>query len=129
MPVYDTAAAAEALGMPPKQLDNILSRHTLRGVDRPRRGVGRRIGTDVVVIVFLAVEFVRAARVPIAVALELARTSLVSGGKAELGEFATITVDVAEVRGSVAARLDAAVELVGRRRRGRRGTNRIGQSG
>lgn len=122
MPVYDTTAAAEALGIPTKQLDNILSRHSLPGVEKRWRGVGRKIGPDAVVTLFLAIEFMRAARVPIVVALELAHAALTSGGKAELGQFAGITVDVALARASVAARLDAAVELVGRRPRGRRGT-------
>jgi hypothetical protein len=125
MPIYDTAAAAEALGISAKQFDNILSRHALPGIEKQRRGVGRRIGSDAVLAVFIAVEIVRAARVPLAVALQLARTSLMTGGEATVGEFAVLTIDLAAVRASVATRLDAAVELVGRRPRGRRASNRV----
>ena len=125
MPIYDTAAAAEALGVSAKQLDNILSRHTLPGIEKQRRGVGRRIGSDAVLAVFIAVEIVRAARMPLAVALQLARTSLMTGGEAMVGQFAVLTIDLAAVRASVAARLDAAVELVGKRPRGRRASIRV----
>ena len=125
MPIYDTAAAAEALGISAKKLDNILSRHALPGIEKKRRGVGRRIGSDAVLAVFIAVEIVRAAHVPLGVALQLSRTILMTGGEAMVGRFAVLTIDLAAVRASIAARLDAAVELVGRRPRGRRASIRV----
>ena len=123
MPVYDSAAAAEALDITSKQLDNIVSRHSLSGVERHRRGVGRRISADAVMVVGVAAELARATRMPIEVALDLARTTVGTSGEVKIGRFATLTVDVDAIRAFVAARLNSAVEMVGRRQRGRRPSN------
>ena len=123
MPVYDIAAAAEALDITSKQLDNIVSRHALSGVERHSRGVGRRISADAVVAVGVAVELARTTRIPIGVALDLAHTALRAGGEVRIGRFAVLKIDVDSIRASVLARLDTAVELVGRRQRGRRAAN------
>jgi len=60
---------------------------------------------------------------PFRVALDLAQTILRTGGEVRIGPFATLKVDVDSIRASVLARLDTAVEMVGRRQRGRRPSN------
>jgi hypothetical protein len=120
MPVYDVSAVAEAIGIDPKQLDNILSRNDLVGVERRTRGVARRLSTDAAVTIHLASELSTALRVPIAEALRLASELQRRADHAvAVGSFATLHVDVVALRAATVTRLDSAVELVGRRKRGR----------
>lgn len=119
MPVYDISAAAEALDVPVKHLDNMLSRNVVPGVERKRRGIARRITSDGALAIRLALELVRELHIPASVALGLSRRLLDGGGASRVGNFATLSVNLDELRVSTLARLNAAVETVGRRRRGR----------
>lgn len=120
MPIYDLAAVAEAVNLEPKQLDNLLSRNQIPGVDRTKRGVSRRLSTDVAIILCLARELSQALRIPIGSALHFAKTAVrPDPAPIELGNFVTLQIDQHLLRSSITARLDAAVETVGRRRRGR----------
>ena len=124
MPVYDVAAAAEALGVPAKQVDNILSRNSLPGVEHKRRGVSRRIAPEAVVTLAITLELGDALGLTVPSALGVARALREHGGTLDLGPFARISVDLEALQASTVARLDAAVEAVGRRPRGRRPTRR-----
>jgi hypothetical protein len=119
LPIYDLSAVAHALDIPPKQLDNMLSRNELHGVERKRRGVTRRITVDAAVVINLASQLSNEVRVPIAAALALSSQLVVANGSLGLGEFLAITVDLLRLRANTITRLDSAVEAVGRRRRGR----------
>ena len=119
MPVYNIAAVAEALDVPIRQVDNILSRHEIRGVERKRRGVTRRIAPDAVVTLRLALELTQALHVPIGPAIEIANRLEESGGTTRLGDFGTASIDLDSLRTATLNQLDRAVELVGRRPRGR----------
>ncbi|HEX6053431.1 MAG TPA: hypothetical protein VFZ21_29385 [Gemmatimonadaceae bacterium] len=120
MPVYDVAAAAEALGVSAKQVDNILSRNSLPGVEHKRRGVSRRITPEAVVTLSIILELGDALGLPVPSAFGVAQALREHGGVLELGPFARISVDFDALHTSTVARLDAAVEAVGRRPRGRR---------
>jgi hypothetical protein len=120
LPFYDLSAVAHAIDMEPKQLDNLLSRNTLSGVEKKKRGIARRLTPDVVVVIQIAKE--------IAEALDLSTGSLFSvaqriadndSGLLELGAFVTLKIDLDALRTATFNQLDAAVEVVGRRRRGR----------
>ena len=128
MPVYDVAAVAEALDVPIRQVDNILSRHDIRGVERKRRGVTRRIAPDAVVTLRLAIELAQALHVPIGPAIEFANRLEESGGTTRLGDFGTASIDLDSRRTATLSQLDRAVELVGRRPRGRPVRRRPGDS-
>jgi hypothetical protein len=120
MPIYDLAAVAEALDLTPKQLDNLLSRNHLPGIERKRRGIARRITSDVAAVVCLARELSAALSVPLANVLGFSQAAIEHGAQQiELGRFTKLSIDQPALRASVAERLDAAVETVGRRRRGR----------
>ena len=120
MPIYDLAAVAEAVNLEPKQLDNLLSRNSLPGVERKRRGVARRLNTDVAIIIGLARELSTALEIPLGSALHFSqRVAGSDPAPIELGEFTTLHIDQRSLRASITARLDNAVEAVGRRRRGR----------
>jgi hypothetical protein len=106
--------------MTPKQLDNLLSRNELDGVERKTRGVTRRISSEAAVAINIAWRLSEATKVPIASALQLSRR--LSGDSRHsivIGDHLTLAVDFAGIRADTLARLDAAVERVGRRRRGR----------
>jgi 7-keto-8-aminopelargonate synthetase-like enzyme len=120
LPFYDVAAVAEAVGIDAKQLDNILSRNELSGVERRTRGVSRRLSVDAAVTIHLASEIASALGMPIGHALRIsAAIQQDADYVVQAGEFATLRADVARIRMTTIARLDSAVELVGRRRRGR----------
>lgn len=120
MPVYDLTAVAHALDIDLKQLDNLLSRNALPGVEKRRRGIARRLTPEVAVVIRLARELSESlgvsvgALLPVANAIERGATNEV-----RLGEFATLHIDRDALRTSTSARLDAAVEVIGIRRRGR----------
>ena len=120
MPIYDLAAVAHAIDMSPKQLDNLLSRNELEGVERKSRGVTRRISSDAAITINIAWQLSETTRLPIASALELSRRLTVdSDHSIAVGDHLTLAVNLAAIRADTLARLDAAVETIGRRRRGR----------
>ena len=120
MPVYDIAALVEALQIDQRQLDNLLSRNAIPGVDRRRRGVTRRVTPEAAATIRLAWDLVTHLRVPSNYALELAATITHDAeGEIAVGRFGALRFDLASLRGSTLDRLDSAVEAVGTRRRGR----------
>lgn len=126
MPLYDVAALAHALDLPPKQLDNLLSRNRFPGVVKNRRGLTRRFSREVAVIIKLASELGVAFDLPTGKLLMAAyRIERGSASHLSIGTFARLDVDIAALRASMAARLDEAVEVVGRRRRGRPPSGRL----
>jgi hypothetical protein len=120
LPVYDLAAVAHALDIDLKQLDNLLSRNALPGVERRRRGIARRLTPDVAVVIRLARDLSDALGVSVGTLLSVA-DSIERGATNEvrLGEYVTLHVNREALRTSTLARLDAAVEVIGTRRRGR----------
>jgi len=120
LPFYSVSAVAEAVGMSEKQLDNMLSRNALVGVERKARGVARRISADAAVTINLASGLSESLRVPIGAAIGIA-TQLQTTNEHVIGvgAFLTLRADMTALRIATLARLDMAVEMVGRRRRGR----------
>lgn len=120
MPVYDLTAVAHALDVDLKQLDNLLSRNALPGVEKRRRGVARRLTPDVAVVIRLARELSEALGVSVGALLSVANAiERGATNEVQFGEFVTLHVDRDALRTSTLARLDAAVEVIGTRRRGR----------
>lgn len=120
MPVYDLAAVAHALDLDLKQLDNLLSRNALPGIERKRRGIARRLTPEVAVVIRLAKELSEGLGVSAGSLLSVAyRIERGDTDDVRLAEFLTLHIDRNAVRTSTLSRLDAAVEVVGTRRRGR----------
>ena len=127
MPVYDVAALAEAFEVNERQLDNLLSRNEIAGVERRTRGVTRRVTLDAAVAIRVALELTNELRVPSAHALRIAsRITANPSEEVAVGSYGSLRFDVATIRGSTLERLDSAVEAVGRRRRGRPPTTQSG---
>lgn len=127
MPIYDLAALAEAFDTDTRQLDNLLSRNEIEGVERRARGVTRRVTLDAAVTIRVALELATELRVPFAHALSIAARvgrssgpdSVNGGGEVSIGSFCALRVDVSSLRRLTVDQLDAAVETVGKRPRGR----------
>jgi hypothetical protein len=127
LPIYDLAALAEAFDADNRQLDNLLSRNEIEGVERRARGVTRRVTLDAAVTIRVALELATELRVPFAHALAIAARvgrsgvpdSADTGGEVSVGAFCTLRVDVSSLRRLTVDQLDAAVETVGKRPRGR----------
>ena len=120
MPIYDLSAVAHAVDMTPKQLDNLLSRNELEGVERKTRGVTRRISSEAAITIHIAWQLSDTAKVPIKTALELSRRLTAGSDHAvSVGNYLRLSLNFAGMRTDTLDRLDAAVEAVGRRRRGR----------
>ena len=120
MPVYDLTAVAHALDIDLKQLDNLLSRNALSGVERRRRGIARRLTPDVAVVIRIAREISDAFGVPVGTLLSVAGSIERSAtNEMRLGKYLTLRIDRDALRTSTLARLDTAVEVIGPRRRGR----------
>ena len=120
MPVYDVSAVAHALDLDLKQLDNLLSRNTLAGVEKKRRGLARRLTPEIAVVIRLAKELAESLGVSAGSMLPIAHDiERASSNEVRLSEFLTLHIDRNGLRASTLARLDSAVEVIGTRRRGR----------
>jgi hypothetical protein len=120
LPVYDVSAVAHALDLELKQLDNLLSRNTLAGIEKKRRGLARRLTPEIAVVIRIAKELSESLGVSpgsmLAIAHEIERSS---GDEIRLSEFVTLHIDRNALKASTLSRLNSAVEVIGTRRRGR----------
>lgn len=124
MPVYDLAAVAQAVDLEEKQLDNLISRNALRGLEKNRRGIARRFTPELVVMIKLAKDIGDTLGLPTGSLFPVADRVMQSGGELNVGSFGVLQVDLTSLRESIIARLGTAVEEVGRRKRGRPPTRR-----
>ena len=120
MPLYDVTAVAHAIDIDPKQLDNLLSRNALLGIEKQKRGIARRLTPDLVVTIRIAKELAEAFGLAIGSLFSLAQQIVQEDREAlPVGQFATLTIELRALRAETLQRLNAAVEVVGRRPRGR----------
>lgn len=118
MRAYSVDAAALALGVQRKFLDNLLSHHALPGCTGGRQGVRRRIGRDGIVRLAIAVALARELGMPLARAIELAGR-LHADHSAKPAPALRLTVDLPALERDLDARLALAVESAREPRRGR----------
>lgn len=116
---YDVTAAALALGVPAKWIDNVLSHHRVAGVVQSRQGVRRRLGPDAVLVLAVALELVDGLHLPLARALAVSAESVASRGPVHAGAHVSLGVDLRRVERDVTERLAAAAEAAPVRPRGR----------
>ena len=120
MPVYDVSAVAHATEFELKQLDNLISRNSLDGIDKKRQGIARRLSPEIAMVIRLAKMLSDALNVPVGRLLPMAHAILHGANdEVQLADFVWVRVDREALRASTLTRLDNAVELVGRRPRGR----------
>jgi hypothetical protein len=116
---YHVAAAALALGVRSRALDNILVAHAVPGVTRSRQGVSRQLSVHAVVLIGIARKLAAAAGIPLSRALVLGRAAMDAGGTLPLDSGLVLSVDVAMLGRGIEARLAEAAEVVVPPRRGR----------
>jgi hypothetical protein len=126
------ATAADILELEQKSFDNLLLRIGPDAIVPGRQGVERRIPVALIEDLLLTRELSSGLAIPTRDAFQLARRLLgrspgtgrpdlraVFVGSLHIGEFIQLGTDVAALLQHVQARLEAAVETVVRRRRGR----------
>ncbi|MHB1072428.1 MAG: hypothetical protein ACYC3Q_06345 [Gemmatimonadaceae bacterium] len=120
---YDVAAAALALDVDTKWLDNVLSHHSVPGIARSRQGVSRAITPTGLLHLAIARALGEGASIPVAAAIDLASVLLQgqTGAVAEtrVAQALTLRLDRAALAAELEARLADAVEQTPTRRRGR----------
>ena len=119
---YDPRTAALALGVPLKWIDNTLSHHNIRGVNRAWRGIERQLTFEAVTLLFLARLLCSELGVPLATAIGLGRR-LMDSADQQIGSPAGVMlgVDVARVAHDLQLRLSEISETTARMKRGRLG--------
>lgn len=132
MRAVTAATAADILQLEQKAFDNLLLRIGPDAISPGRQGVERRIPVALIEDLLLTRELSAGLAIPTKDAFQLARRLLGRSpgtgrpdlraafvGSLHVGEFIQLGTDVAAVRQQVQSRLEAAVETVVRRRRGR----------
>jgi hypothetical protein len=114
-----TDAAAAAIGVDRKTLDNLLAREGRSLLERGRRGRSRRIPVDALIIIATAFILNRDLGVGIANALELAKRVNAEQGPVAIGSLTSLAFDVARLREALESSIDEALESVAERTRGR----------
>jgi len=116
-----SGTAAFALGIPRKDLDNILSRYAVRGIERKQQGLARRISLASIEQVAVAIDLARDFSIPMPTALLLAEEALASreGIIQSPGGHLALHIDLERIRRSLQAKLTEAIEYVIPPRRGR----------
>lgn len=118
---YDAAVAALTLDVPFKWIDNLLSRHTIPGVDGGTQGTTRRLSPGAVVRIRVIRILSEELGVPLPQAVLLAgRLADHAPDGLQIGDSAgSLSIDFERVHRWVAQRLADAVESAPRRVRGR----------
>ena len=121
MRTVTTGTAAFVLGIPKKDLDNVLSGHAVHGCERGTRGLARRISLASIEQVAVAIDLARDFSIPIQTALELADQALMSreGIITSPDGHLAIHADLDRIRRELHLRLSDAIEHVIPPRRGR----------
>jgi hypothetical protein len=125
MRAYNVSTVAHSLDVSERWLDNVLSHHELKGVERERQGISRRLAPDTVVVLHIANMLINSLGATTAYALLVAE-ELSASGIAELAPGVIMTVDRDVLRASLNARLLEAVQVAPPKARGRPPSRRAG---
>lgn len=120
MASFTTGAAAIALGVEPKWLDNLLSRNHLTCLPRARQGVQRRLPMRALETIAVARDLAAAAPLPYPTAIALAQALLDSpNATLQLGATASLSLDRVALQSYLARSVAHAVEIAPHPPRGR----------
>jgi hypothetical protein len=124
---YTVATAALALDMPSKWVDNILSHHTVPGIEQQRQGVARKLSIDGLLVLALTTFLIQEMGAPAPRAIEIAEALLRNEGRYESPRGLSLILDLSAFRIGLLERLENAVEMAPVPRRGRPATNKTGR--
>lgn len=122
MRAYTVAATAVALGVNSKWVDNVLSHHRVPGVLQQRQGVARRVTTEALLVLDVALKLVRSLALPLPQALETAHRLIgarESGIQLPDATSIHLRADVNALANDLTIRLERAVEISPTPQRGR----------
>ncbi len=117
---FDLHAAALALDVSNRKIDNLLARSTV-DASHPARGRGRRrhLSFDTVVALAVALDLASTLGISELEAMRTARAIVANGGTYAPSAMLALQVDLPRLRASLEERLAGAVEVVVAPRRGR----------
>ncbi len=124
---YTVATAALALDVPSKWVDNILSHHTVPGVEQQRQGVARKLSIDGLLVLALTAFLIQELGAPAPKAIEIAAALLGNEGRYESPRGLSLILDLAAFQAGLLERLEIAVEMAPVPRRGRPAANKTGR--
>ena len=116
---YTVSVAALALDVDPKWIDNVLSHHAVRGVERRRQGIQRRIPADSLLILATARSLIDALSIPISRALHIAERLHEATSETAVSDEIAIAADMMLIARRLNERLADAIEGAAQRPRGR----------
>jgi len=122
MRAYTVATVAVALSVKGKWIDNVLSHHRVPGVVQSRQGVSRRLTSEAVAVLAIALLLSRSLDITAPRALEIAGDLVRSGGPSpryDLAGKGELLLNLADIEADLADRLAQAVESAPIPRRGR----------
>jgi hypothetical protein len=115
---YNTSTVAAALQCSSKWLDNLLSHHSVAGVEHTRQGVARRISHEAVLVIHIAKTLVDQLNLPLGAALPIAE-QMASGGPLRLAEGISLQLERPRAEQELAELLFNGVQAAPPKRRGR----------
>jgi hypothetical protein len=124
---YTVATAALALDVPAKWVDNILSHHTVSGVDQQRQGVTRKLSIDGLLVLALTTFLIQELGAPAPKAIGIAEALLGNDGRYESPRGLSLILNLSAFQTSLLERLENAVEMAPVPRRGRPAANKTGR--
>ena len=124
MPAYSSRTVSLAIGLKPKELDNLLSRSAIRGVSGGTPGRNRRIAGEAISTIAMAAELRRAFGSPWHQALEIAEMLIRSETIRFSEGLLTLSASLSRHREHLKQRLDEVAEYVVTPSRGRPGSSR-----
>lgn len=124
---YTVAAAALALGVSTKWLDNALSHIRVSGIRHAKQGVARQLSVEGLVILGLAVALHGEFGVPLAKAIALAEKIAHNGGRYLSHTGLTIQLNLDNFQERILEQLENAVEVAPVPRRGRPPQSKTGR--
>ncbi len=120
MPLYHVDIASVAASVDKKWIDNLLSHHTVPGVEHARQGIPRRLTIAALMHIVLIRRLTRDVGVPVRIAVSLASKALANqAGSVRLAPGLHLAVDHSQLAAEVESLVAEAVESVVRARRGR----------
>ena len=124
---YTVTTAALALEVPAKWVDNILSHHTVPGVDQHRQGVARKLSIDGLLVLALTTFLIQELGAPASKAIDMAEILLRNEGHYESPRGLSLILDLSAFQTNLLERLENAVEMAPVPRRGRPAANKTGR--
>jgi hypothetical protein len=118
---------ALALDVERKWLDNVLTHHRVPGASQERQGIARRLSSEAVSIVQIAITLMREFGLPVSRGIDLATKLFEGRGKFVSPGIISISFDFATSEKRLHDRLAAAVEVAPVPRRGRPAQNKTGR--